>query len=234
MLMVAIEQAALSRMDSPERRPFNLLVDEWGSFAAQEKTIGTILSQTRKFNLRIWLAAQSLSQVSSARLSGALENCRLMIAFGLGRESAEIQAKHIGKADPFAVKEQPLTLTQHSQYLSVQEQFESWTSELQNLPTRVAYVRLQGKPAVKITTLNVGNTQPDPGELKEVLREYKRRYQRTKEETENVLGMIPSLNEAVVSTRSSQDQASTNREKPDLFENLFRRTNNKSKENLDN
>lgn len=231
MLMVAIEQAALSRVDSSERRPFNLLVDEWGSFAAQEKTIGTILSQTRKFNLRIWLAAQSLAQVSSARLSGALENCRLMIAFGLGRESAEIQAKHIGKADPFAVKEQALTMTQHAQYMPVLEQFEGWTQELQNLPTRVAYVRLQGKPAVKITTLNVGDPKVDPGELKEVLSEYKRRYQRTAEEAEAALRRIPSSQGVEDATSSTPSQASS---KPDLFENLFRRRNSKEKEKLGN
>jgi hypothetical protein len=39
MLMIGIEQAALSRKDVAERRPFTLLVDEWGSFAAQELTI---------------------------------------------------------------------------------------------------------------------------------------------------------------------------------------------------
>src|SRR5918996_2135789 len=69
MLMVAIEQAALSRVDIAERPPFTLLVDEWGSFAAQDRTIATILSQCRKFGLRLYLAAQSLSQVSSTRLS---------------------------------------------------------------------------------------------------------------------------------------------------------------------
>jgi type IV secretory pathway TraG/TraD family ATPase VirD4 len=115
MLMVAIEQAALSRTDIAERRPFTLLVDEWGSFAAQERTIATILSQCRKFALRLYLAAQSLSQVSSSRLSGALENCKLMIAFALGRASAEIQAKQLGAADPFAIKEEPHAETQHSQ-----------------------------------------------------------------------------------------------------------------------
>jgi hypothetical protein len=113
MLMVAIEQAALSRTDIADRRPFTLLVDEWGSFAAQDRTIATILSQCRKFALRLYLAAQSLSQVSSNRLSGALENCRLMIAFALDRASAEIQAKQIGFADPFAIKEEPQADTQH-------------------------------------------------------------------------------------------------------------------------
>jgi hypothetical protein len=116
MLMVAIEQAALSRTDIADRLDYTVLIDEWGSFTAQERTIATILSQCRKFKLHLYLAGQSLSQVSSNRLSGALENCKLMIAFGLGRASAEIQAKQIGFADPFAIKEEPATQTQHSQY----------------------------------------------------------------------------------------------------------------------
>jgi hypothetical protein len=185
MLMVAIEQAALSRVDITERRPFTLLVDEWGSFAAQERTIATILSQCRKFGLRLYLAAQSLSQVSSNRLSGALENCKLMIAFALGRQSAEIQAKQIGFADPFAVKEAPQTETQHSQYQSITDQFETWNQELMNLPTRCCYVKVPEKAAVRITSLKVPEPTVAHAELAAVLLEYKRRYQRTEPQAKN-------------------------------------------------
>jgi hypothetical protein len=187
MLMVAIEQAALSRTDIAERRPFTLLVDEWGSFAAQDRTIATILSQCRKFALRLYLAAQSLSQVSTNRLSGALENCRLMIAFALGRASAEIQAKQIGFADPFAVKEEPQASTQHSQYLSILDQFEVWNQELMSLPTHCCYVKVQGKEAVKITSLKVRQPKVDQKDLAVVLGEYKSRYQRSRQEAEDVL-----------------------------------------------
>jgi hypothetical protein len=187
MLMVAIEQAALSRVDLTERRPFTLLVDEWGSFAAQDRTIATILSQCRKFQLRVYLAAQSLSQVSTHRLAGALENCRLMIAFALGRASAEIQAKEIGFADPFAKKEEALTPNQHSQYQSITDQFETWNQELMNLPTRCCYVRVHGREAVKITSLKVRQPTVDQKELVAVLGEYKNRYQRSKEEASTLL-----------------------------------------------
>src|ERR671915_1108720 len=187
MLMVAIEQAALSRVDIAERRPFTLLVDEWGSFAAQDRTIATILSQCRKFGLRLYLAAQSLAQVSTNQLSGALENCKLMIAFALGRASAEIQAKQIGFADPFAIKEEPATQTQHSQYQSITDQFESWNQELMNLPTRCCYVKVHEKLAVKITSLKVRQPKVDQKELAAVLGEYKRRYQRSRQEAEDVL-----------------------------------------------
>jgi TraM recognition site of TraD and TraG len=192
MLLVRIEQAALSRADSlpSQRVPFTLLVDEWPSFAAQEKTISHILSQCRKYNLRMYLSAQSLSQVGSARLTGALENCKLNIAFGLGRESAEIQAKHIGKADPFAVKEAALTETQHTQYLSISEQFETWTEELQSLDTRLAYVKLHNKEPVKIRTLTVPSDPADQHELDRVLLTYRTMYQRNEAEAEHLIAAL--------------------------------------------
>ncbi len=184
MLMVQIEQAALSRSDllPSQRTPCTLLVDEWPSFAAQERTISHILSQTRKFNLRLYLAAQSLAQVDSSRLLGALENCKLQIAFGLGRDSAVTQARHIADVDPMVIKEEQLTPTQHNQFMAVAEQFEAWTQELQNLTPRHAYVRLEGKPAVKIRTLKVGPPRTSPHELAEVLATYRHLYQRTQAE----------------------------------------------------
>jgi hypothetical protein len=192
MLMVQLEQAALSRTDVPPsaRTPFTLLVDEWPAFAAQERTIGTILSQTRKFKLRLYLAAQSMSQVATERLAGALENCRLSVVFGLGRESAELQAKQIGTADPLAIKEEGLTETQHAQYLSIVEQFESWTQEVQNLSPRLAYVKLHDHAAVKIKTLTVPNAAVDTRRLNEVLAAYKQTYQRSKAEAEAAIARL--------------------------------------------
>ena len=186
LILVQIEQAALSRTNLPphERRPYTVLVDEWPSFAAQDETIGTILSQTRKFNLRLYLAAQSTSQISSERLSGALENCRLNIVFGLGRDSAVQQARQIGRIDPFLMKEEGLTPTQHAQYVPVPEQFESWAQDLMNLPPQHAYVKLHNQPASKVVTLPVPDAKPNKTELEQVLRMYKERYQRSRSEAE--------------------------------------------------
>lgn len=186
MLMVQIEQAALSRSDllPAQRTPCTLLVDEWPSFAAHEKTISHILSQTRKFNLRLYLAAQSLAQVESTRLTGALENCKLLIAFGLGRDSAETQARHIGNVDTMLIKEEQFTQTQHNTFSAVSEQFEAWTQELQTLKPRQAYVRVEGRPAMKIRTTKIPEARVSRRQLSEVLDTYKRLYQRTGEETE--------------------------------------------------
>jgi len=188
LLMVQLEQAA---------RPFTLLVDEWSAFAAHEGTIETILSQARKYKLSLYLAAQSLAQVGSKRLSGALENCRISIVFGVGRDSAEIEAKHLGQADAFALKEAALTETQHALYQSTVEQFEAWTQELQHLSPRLAYVKLHDRPARKIRTLAVPESRPDPSELAEVLAEYRRRTQRTESEARMA---VATLEDAVIGT----------------------------------
>lgn len=192
MLMVQIEQAALSRTDLPphQRTPFTLLVDEWPSFAGQDDTIGTILSQARKYNLRLWLAAQSLAQISSRRLAGALENCRLNIAFGLGRDSAEVQARHVGTTDPMAIKDEAKYQQQHPQFFSVPEQWESWTRDLQTLEPRMAYVKLHHKPAVRIRTLTVKQPKVAPEKIAGVLAEYRRRYQRTRQEAEAAIRQL--------------------------------------------
>ncbi|HCF99666.1 MAG TPA: hypothetical protein DEV93_03890 [Chloroflexi bacterium] len=198
MILVQIEQVALSRKNLPptSRRPWTLLIDEWPSFAAQERTIGTVLSQCRKFGLRLYLAAQSISQVGSERLSGALENCRLSIVFGLGRDSAALQARHIGKVDPFLLKEEALTPTQHGQYMPVIEQFEAWTQEVQNLSPRMAYVKLHDAEAVKIKTLSVPDTGVPAAEVERVLTTYRQRYQRTKEEAEAAISKLALPHEA--------------------------------------
>jgi hypothetical protein len=74
-----------------------------------------IISLFPKKLLDYALATQSLSQVGSARLVGALENRRLLVVPGLRRDPAEIQAKQIDKADPMAIKEERLIDTQHVQ-----------------------------------------------------------------------------------------------------------------------
>jgi formate-dependent phosphoribosylglycinamide formyltransferase (GAR transformylase) len=59
-----------------------------------------------------------------------------------------------------------------------------------NLPTRCCYVKVQGKEAVKITSLRVGQPKVDQKELAAVLSEYKRRYQRDKQEAAAVLQRV--------------------------------------------
>jgi len=181
LLLVAIEQAALSRTDlSPaQRRPFWCLVDEWPSFAAtSEETIEHILAQARKFNLRLWLAAQSLSQVDGRRLHGALENCRLSVTFRLGADSSRIQAHSLATIDPYRIKQAARTIGGRDQYMSTSEQLEEWVQAILTLPPRTAFVRAHGAKPVRIQTLSVDDPPLEAGELDAILGEYRRRYQR--------------------------------------------------------
>ena len=187
LVMVQIEQAALSRTNlAPQHRtPWWCLVDEWPSFSAtRSETIEHVLSQTRKYNLRLYLAAQALAQIDTNRLGGALENCRLSVTFRLGAESARIQAKHIATIDPYRVKVHAQTPNQRDQYMSTSEQFEEWVQAILHLPPRQAFVKVHEKQALAMKTLTVREPKLDATELEEVLSEYRRRYQRPAREVE--------------------------------------------------
>lgn len=178
LIMVQIEQAALSRTDVPprDRRAFTCLVDEWPSFAAtQPETIQNVLEQARKYNLRLYLAAQSLAQVDSRRLAGALENCGLSITFRLGRDSAEIQARHIGEVDPRRTK---TSATGRPQFVSASEQERQFAHALATLPAQEAFVKLANRSVVRMKTLGVNPPPRAEGDLEAVIDTYRRRYQR--------------------------------------------------------
>lgn len=186
LLLVAIEQAALSRadQDEAERRPCWVFVDEWSTIAAQERTLATVLEQCRKYRVAITLAGQSVAQVGSERLSGALENCKTLITFGLGRDSAVTQAQHIADVNPYLVKEAAWTNTQHALYLSISEQFEMQAQQLQKLPPQFCYVRIDERPLQLIRTVGMPDAEVDQAELRQVLETYRTRYQRSRADVE--------------------------------------------------
>jgi hypothetical protein len=189
LLLVQIEQAALSRTDIPAhlRRPWTVLLDEWPSFAATDKAIATILDQTRKFGLRLFLAAQSTSQVSSDSLEGALENCRLNVAFGLGRNSAVDQSRQLAGGEGSTQESNliaRLLAASSGPEVPYREQVDTLMQGLQVLPPQEAYVKLHTAPPVRIRTLAVRDAHPSSKELSVVLATYKAKYQRTRTEAE--------------------------------------------------
>lgn len=192
LLLVQIEQAALSRTDlSPDRRrSWTVLLDEWPSFAATDAAVGTILEQTRKFGLRLYLAAQSTGQVGSDRLQAALENCRLSVTFGLGRESAIDQSRQLVTLDPELYHPDPIT--GRPRHISSSEQFERATQDLQHLSPQEAYVKIHTDPPVKVRTLAVKDPHPNSAELAQVLAAYRARYQRSRREAETRVPRLDS------------------------------------------
>lgn len=186
LLLVQIEQAALSRTDLPprQRRPWTVLVDEWPAMAASSATLGSILDQTRKFGLRLYLAAQSTAQVDSTRMAGALENCRLTVAFGLGRDSAVEQGKQL--ATPYQETSGGLLsfLFPPPPAPTVRDQTQTFTEDLQILGPQEAYIKRYTEPPIKVRTLAMPDANPSAQEVNKVLTTYRRRYQRPKEAAE--------------------------------------------------
>jgi len=167
LLMVQIEQAALSRAEMPSsaRRPWHCYVDEWPQMAAtQRESLDNLLTQARKYNLRLCLAGQSPAQIEAGRLAGALEQCRLSVTFRLGSEAATRQAKEIAVLDLDPAQ------------ASASAQMRQLVQDIQNLPSRVAYAKIAGEEPIQFTTLEVSEP-PAEVELGTIMTEYRRRYQ---------------------------------------------------------
>ncbi len=147
LLLAQIEQAALSRASVPEhaRTPWLCLVDEWPVVASRHPgTLASILDQARKYGLALWLVGQHAGHFGSARLSGALENCRLRLLFRLGADSARMMVRHLSVTPPPG--ESP------AQARAALAQL------LQSLPSQHALFALGAHSPVLVRTLDV----PDP------------------------------------------------------------------------
>jgi len=101
LLTMQIFAAGLKRSILPveERRPVNIYIDEFQNFVSDN--IASMLSEARKFGLRLHLANQTLSQLSnhgggSDLLQSVLGNVGNMILFRLGIPDAERLESHFG------------------------------------------------------------------------------------------------------------------------------------------
>ncbi len=90
VLLAKLQAAAMSRADIPvdSRRPFYVYVDEFQSITTENFI--SLLSEGRKFGVRLVLANQFLSQISNPRIiQGVKGNVATHVAFRTGREDAE-------------------------------------------------------------------------------------------------------------------------------------------------
>lgn len=88
MLVSMFQLAAMSRVDIKEvhRRPFTLYADEFQNFATD--SFAMILSEARKYKLRLVLAHQYLEQLEPSLLSAVLGNVGSVMAFRTGADDA--------------------------------------------------------------------------------------------------------------------------------------------------
>jgi len=96
LFVTAIHQAAARRVTLPEseRLPFTLYADEFQNFATD--SFGTILSESRKWGLRLCLANQYLGQLPLGLQQAVLGNVGTLVVFRVGSQDAGILAEELG------------------------------------------------------------------------------------------------------------------------------------------
>lgn len=95
LIASSIMNAAFSRHDTPEhhRRPFNLYVDEFHSFATT--SFASMLSEVRKFGLSLVLSQQFAFQIERAVFEAIIGNVGSVVVFRLGFHDAPLFARQL-------------------------------------------------------------------------------------------------------------------------------------------
>lgn len=155
LFLTNLEQAAFSRSNlrSSARQPFFCMLDEFPLFCARDSTVlARILSECRKFKLHLGLAHQTITQLPNERIQGALENAKLKIVFGTGRQTAESIVKDLFMPNLRAVKHEVRDAEAqertHPVFDPMLEQFERFTQMIQRLRRRKALVKLPERERV--------------------------------------------------------------------------------------
>lgn len=149
LLITALEQAAFSRSNQvpAARNPFFCLIDEFPLFCSRNQTsFARILSECRKYRLHLGLAHQTITQLPSQRIQGALENAKLKIIFGTGRQTAEAIVKDLFLPNPRAIKHEVADAEaqdrSHPLFDPLLEQYETAIQRIQKQPCRQVLVKL--------------------------------------------------------------------------------------------
>mgnify|MGYP000055855061 CR=1 FL=1 len=138
LLMAKIQMAAFSRSDLPssKRTPFYLYIDEFQNFASE--SFAVILSEARKYGLRLIMAHQTLSQIPSELKSLILGNTGIQVYFRLNRQDAQLLGKEAFEYSGYEIKS---VRKLHPIFWSLGEEWEKHIEKLQNLPPRYCYVK---------------------------------------------------------------------------------------------
>ena len=91
LLLSTLALAALSRAETPERRPFFIYVDEFQSFTTL--MLANMLPELRKYGVGMTLGNQYLHQLDPDIRSATLGNAASLIAFRVGAEDAPYLAR---------------------------------------------------------------------------------------------------------------------------------------------
>lgn len=155
LFLTSLEQAAFSRSNQPSvlRRPFFCMIDEFPLFCSRDQTsLARILSECRKYRLHLGLAHQTITQLPGARIQGALENAKLKVVFGTGRQTAESIVKELFMPNPHSIKHEVKDSNaqdrSHPIFNPLLEQFETFTQTIQRLRRRRVLVKLPDRERI--------------------------------------------------------------------------------------
>jgi hypothetical protein len=176
LLTVRLEQAALSRahLREEDRVPWYCVIDEMQRFVANEgsaQVLAEILSEVRKFGLRLVLSHQGWHQVeNSARLAGALDQAQVKVVFGSGTKTGRVIAEELFSPDPEKVKHQvqdpAAQARSHPVYENLLEQKEMFVQAIRRQSQREIFVLPPDSDrVVALKTLTVPRSEVELDEL---------------------------------------------------------------------
>lgn len=163
LLLAAFHTAALARVELPpaKRRPYVLVLDE---AQVASETFPQLLSGARAFGLSAVCGLQYLEMVPRNLSEALLANCRVRVAFAVGRRDAERLARELFVSDGDHVKhrERDLLGTKKSRptYWSVQEEVEYQCRELMQQRTGECVIALDREPPWFTETVPVRPAHP--------------------------------------------------------------------------
>ena len=150
MLVMGFEQSAIMRGEN--RTPYYLYLDEFQSYLngqGSSETLSNILSQCRKFGLRLILAHQQVSQLST-ELDGALGNVNVKIVFCSEYPDAKALIHRFWIAEDEALKVDPLA------------------GVIQKLFDRTALVKMDGFKVAQFVTEPIPPYSTNPDDLEKL------------------------------------------------------------------
>jgi hypothetical protein len=176
LLITSLEQAAMSRRNQPieERQSFHCFIDEFPNFITRDSvTLARILSEVRKFNVYLGLAHQTIAQ-TNGRMQGALENARLKVIFGTGRQTAEALASVLYLPQPDAVKhvveDTDYEARSHPLFESLYNQVEMAVQKIMRLKKRHVLVKLPDEEVKEVITPTIAPSRLSLAQLEHIKR----------------------------------------------------------------
>ena len=172
LLVVNLEQAALSRANMPEheRNRWFCVLDEFQRFIANEGSalaVAEMLSETRKFGLLLGLSHQGWHQLGSARLEGALDQAQIKVVFGSGSHTGRVIADELFVLDPMKVKDESESGTKYFQ--SLLEQKEMFIQSIRRQKHREIFVLpADSDKVVALRTIDVPEPSVKQDELEKI------------------------------------------------------------------